>query len=97
MDTVKLLTSLVLVQLLLGSLALLTHSLPGFVSAVDCFRRIQDYLNRHVEAGHLSPRCTLSRRGTSWRNLTRRCKLAFVTLKQAAIDWSLSELPRPCC
>ncbi|EHA25711.1 hypothetical protein ASPNIDRAFT_190013 [Aspergillus niger ATCC 1015] len=56
MDTELVLTSLVLLQLLLVPLAMLIDSLAGFVGALGCFRRIQDYLGQETKVDGESTR-----------------------------------------
>ncbi|PYH55612.1 P-loop containing nucleoside triphosphate hydrolase protein [Aspergillus niger CBS 101883] len=56
MDTELVLTSLVLLQLLLVPLAMLIDSLAGFVGALGCFRRIQDYLGQETKVDGESAR-----------------------------------------
>jgi ABC-type multidrug transport system fused ATPase/permease subunit len=48
MDTAKVLTSLALLQLLLGPMALLIDALTGFMGAVGCAQRIREYLCTEV-------------------------------------------------
>ncbi|KAK1754461.1 P-loop containing nucleoside triphosphate hydrolase protein [Echria macrotheca] len=50
LDTAKVLTSLALLQLLLGPMALLIDALTGFMGAVGCSQRVRSYLCTEIRA-----------------------------------------------